>query len=58
MRTGSSSSTTAPSTGAPGHEHFLTTVGRIIFNDKVERALADALGDEYDPEKYEFVNHP
>ncbi len=41
----------------PGHEHFLTTVGRIIFNDKVERALSDALGDEYDPEKYEFVNH-
>jgi DNA-directed RNA polymerase subunit beta' len=41
----------------PGHEHFLTTVGRIIFNDKVERALADALGEEYDPEKYEFVNH-
>jgi DNA-directed RNA polymerase subunit beta' len=40
----------------PGHEHFLTTVGRIIFNDKVERALADALGDEYDPEKYEFIN--
>src|SRR5436189_266613 len=33
-----------------GHEHFLTTVGRIIFNDKVERALADTLGDEYDPE--------
>ena len=23
-----------------GHEHFLTTVGRIIFNDRVERALA------------------
>jgi DNA-directed RNA polymerase subunit beta' len=40
-----------------GQEHFLTTVGRIIFNDKVERALSDALGDEYDPEKYEFVNH-
>ena len=39
-----------------GHEHFLTTVGRIIFNDKVERALADALADEYDPERYEFVN--
>ena len=35
----------------PGHEHFLTTVGRIIFNDRVERALADALGDEYDPER-------
>jgi DNA-directed RNA polymerase subunit beta' len=40
-----------------GHEHFLTTVGRIIFNDKVERALSDALGDEYDPDKYDFVNH-
>jgi DNA-directed RNA polymerase subunit beta' len=39
-----------------GHEHFLTTVGRIIFNDRVERALADAMGDEYDPERYEFVN--
>ena len=40
----------------PGHEHFLTTVGRIIFNDRVERSLADALEDEYDPEKYEFIN--
>ena len=40
-----------------GHEHFLTTVGRIIFNDRIERSLADALEDEYDPEKYEFVNH-
>ncbi len=39
-----------------GHEHFLTTVGRIIFNDRVERALADALGEEFDPESYEFVN--
>ena len=27
-----------------GHEHFLTTVGRIIFNEKIERALAEALG--------------
>jgi DNA-directed RNA polymerase subunit beta' len=41
----------------PGHEHFLTTVGRIIFNERVERALAEALGDEFDPESYEFVNH-
>ncbi len=40
-----------------GHEHFLTTVGRIIFNDKVERALSDTLGDEYDPERYEYINH-
>jgi DNA-directed RNA polymerase subunit beta' len=40
----------------PGHEHFLTTVGRIIYNDRVERALAEALGEEYDPEKYQYVN--
>jgi DNA-directed RNA polymerase subunit beta' len=40
----------------PGHEHFLTTVGRIIYNDRVERALADALDHEYDPERYQFVN--
>src|SRR6266511_703152 len=40
-----------------GHEHFLTTVGRIIFNDKVERALEEALGGEYDPEKFEYVNY-
>jgi DNA-directed RNA polymerase subunit beta' len=39
-----------------GHEHFLTTVGRIIFNEKIERALADALGDEFDPEHYDFAN--
>ena len=26
-----------------GHEHFLTTVGRIIFNDRIERALAEAM---------------
>ncbi len=39
-----------------GHEHFLTTVGRIIFNDRVERALAEALEDEWDPETYTFYN--
>jgi DNA-directed RNA polymerase subunit beta' len=39
-------------------EHTLTTVGRIIFNERVERALEDALGDEYDPSTYEFVNKP
>jgi DNA-directed RNA polymerase subunit beta' len=39
-----------------GHEHFLTTVGRIIFNDRVERSIANALGEGYDPERYEFVN--
>jgi DNA-directed RNA polymerase subunit beta' len=40
----------------PGHEHFLTTVGRIIFNDRVERALAEALGSDWDPESYVFIN--
>jgi DNA-directed RNA polymerase subunit beta' len=39
-------------------EHTLTTVGRIIFNERVERALEDALGEEYDPTTYEFVNKP
>ncbi len=41
----------------PEHEHFLTTVGRIIFNDRVERSLREALEDEYDAEKFDFVNH-
>ena len=29
--------------------HVLTTVGRIIYNDRIERALAEALGDAFDP---------
>ena len=41
-----------------GHEHFLTTVGRIIYNDRVERALWDVLEDTYDPSTYPFVNQP
>ena len=36
--------------------HVLTTVGRIIYNDRIERALEEALGDEFDPTTYEFVN--
>jgi DNA-directed RNA polymerase subunit beta' len=40
----------------PGQDHFLTTVGRIIYNDRVERSIAEALGDEYDPESYQFIN--
>lgn len=38
--------------------HRLTTVGRIIFNDKVERALEEALGDAFDRRDYAelFVN--
>jgi DNA-directed RNA polymerase subunit beta' len=38
--------------------HILTTVGRIIFNDRVERALIEVLEDDYDPSAYEFVNFP
>src|SRR5207245_10721468 len=36
--------------------HVLTTVGRIIYNDKIERALEEALGDSFDPDTYEFIN--
>ena len=36
--------------------HVLTTVGRIIYNDKIERALEQALGDAFDHGSYEFIN--
>jgi DNA-directed RNA polymerase subunit beta' len=36
--------------------HLLTTVGRIIYNDRIERALGEALGDGFDASKYAFVN--
>ncbi|MHB8659543.1 MAG: DNA-directed RNA polymerase subunit beta' [Solirubrobacteraceae bacterium] len=36
--------------------HVLTTVGRIIYNDSIERALEEALGDQFDPSSYEFIN--
>jgi DNA-directed RNA polymerase subunit beta' len=36
--------------------HVLTTVGRIIYNDRIERALLEAMGDEFDPTTYEFIN--
>jgi DNA-directed RNA polymerase subunit beta' len=36
--------------------HLLTTVGRIIYNDRIERALSEALGDEFDAGAYVFVN--
>ena len=38
--------------------HVLTTVGRIIFNDRVERALREVLEDTYDPASYAWVNQP
>jgi DNA-directed RNA polymerase subunit beta' len=36
--------------------HVLTTVGRIIYNDRIERALEEALGESFDPATYGFVN--
>src|SRR6202012_3379726 len=36
--------------------HVLTTVGRVIYNDKIERALEEALGEQFDPSTYEFIN--
>ncbi len=36
--------------------HVLTTVGRIIYNDCIERSLQEALGAAFDPAEYEFVN--
>ncbi|NLT07032.1 MAG: DNA-directed RNA polymerase subunit beta', partial [Solirubrobacterales bacterium] len=42
-----------------GEGHVLTTVGRIIFNERIERALEEVLGDQYDPAtSYAFVNQP
>ncbi|MDQ3307198.1 MAG: DNA-directed RNA polymerase subunit beta', partial [Actinomycetota bacterium] len=42
-----------------GQGHILTTVGRIIFNENVERALEEVLADKYDPAtSYTFVNEP
>ena len=36
--------------------HVLTTVGRIIYNDTIERSIEEAMGDQFDPSKYTFVN--
>jgi DNA-directed RNA polymerase subunit beta' len=36
--------------------HVLTTVGRIIYNDRIERALRDAVGDAFEESTYDFVN--
>ncbi len=36
--------------------HLLTTVGRIIYNDKIERSIGEAIGAEFDPNSYEFIN--
>src|SRR4029079_11636360 len=36
--------------------HLLTPVGRIISNDRIERAVRDALGDAFEESSYEFIN--
>ena len=36
--------------------HIATTVGRIIFNDKIERALEETMGEEFDRSQYTFIN--
>jgi len=38
--------------------HLLTTVGRIIYNDRIKRALQEALGQDFDLSDYQFVNRP
>ncbi|WP_205696963.1 DNA-directed RNA polymerase subunit beta' [Conexibacter sp. SYSU D00693] len=37
-------------------DHVLTTVGRILYNDRIERSLAEAIGEGFDPESWVFVN--
>ena len=39
-----------------GGGHVTTTVGRIIFNDKIERALEETMGEEFDRSAYTFIN--
>jgi DNA-directed RNA polymerase subunit beta' len=38
--------------------HILTTVGRIIFNERIMRALEETLEEKWDPAQYEFANKP
>src|SRR5438552_3474489 len=37
-------------------EHITTTVGRILFNDRIERALLGTLGEDFDVQTHEFIN--
>ena len=38
--------------------HVLTTVGRIIFNERIQRELEESLGEDYQADTWEWVNHP
>ncbi|EHN08822.1 DNA-directed RNA polymerase beta' subunit [Patulibacter medicamentivorans] len=41
---------------ATGREPVLTTLGRVIYNERIERALQETLGEEFDPSSYVFIN--
>jgi len=36
--------------------HILTTVGRIVFNEAIQRALEETLGETWDTSTYQYVN--
>jgi len=38
-------------------DHILTTVGRILFNEKIERSLLETLEDRYKLGEHEFINN-
>jgi DNA-directed RNA polymerase subunit beta' len=38
--------------------HVLTTVGRIIFNERIQRELAESLAEDYQADTWEWVNRP
>jgi len=46
----------ARTNGATEGSHVLTTVGRIIFNDKIGRALEEAMGEDFDRSAYRYMN--
>jgi DNA-directed RNA polymerase subunit beta' len=40
----------------PTGHHVTTTVGRILFNDRIQRSLMETLGEKFDPAGYDFIN--
>ena len=59
-RRAASACTTWPSTARSGATAATSSPrsGRIIYNDRIERALEEALGEAFDPASYVFVNQP
>jgi DNA-directed RNA polymerase subunit beta' len=41
---------------AAGRPPVLTTLGRVIYNERIERALQETLGEHFDPASYVFIN--